>query len=635
MKLNRPVLLATLLISFALPLYSAPAQEKPTAITPAEPLKDGWEQIDQRLLFLTVRLANVESSLEVVEKAIATHTRQRSARSGQAKRSERGNESMDRKGGGPVAWQVFYGKTAEKFFYHPVDASTTYHTKTILRQNGPAADNKVDGGVPASQGLPVHQRPPQFDYIYRANREAQARAEREAAELGDKIDSLIARRRSLEAEQSALWCEIAFRAVARHDLARKPLYRFEPIVSDVSTTSRQYAEALRGATALMCVGLSIVDEAEKDQARAFANIKTLVADGRRTFDDCWLRQDMLTAELTSSRSSAGQFAALAKHLEDVSDNLSDSYRVALEGDLAADRPRKDTFRALLQESLVNYAETILAMNEMSLAMESEWQTKPDLSKPLLVNVSFTLPGAKAVTDETAPNPEGAKSAAVDRLRGEWVGIAEETSGLPKSAAQMQVLDKQLTIRADSFTMAYTTDKRHTFRGRYDLDVGGQEGTLDFHLPRYKDGKDALLRAIYEVDGNTLKVCWTVTFDGVDRSRPASFQTEGADGAVSTVFRRGTESSTSKSVKSKDPIVGRWLHSVNGQSREMRLSADGRIDDRNDGAQWKSNGGQLMLTWPTSQSPTGSWIDQCKLSPDGQSYSGRNQMGVEIRGRKLD
>jgi hypothetical protein len=75
-----------------------------------------------------------------------------------------------------VLWNEFYGSTTEKFFYHPVDPQTTYHTSTVLRQMGSSQDDKVGSGVPASQSLSIHQRPPQFDYIYRANRDAKRRA---------------------------------------------------------------------------------------------------------------------------------------------------------------------------------------------------------------------------------------------------------------------------------------------------------------------------------------------------------------------------------------------------------------------------------------------------------------------------
>jgi hypothetical protein len=135
---------------------------KPAPIAPAAPLKDGWEEIDKRLVFLMVRLANVEASLDAVEKSLGLGTRQQAARVGDAKRAEQGNEMMDRKGGGPVKWSQFYGRTAEKFFYHPTDRNTTYHTTTILSQQSPSGDNSPGAGVPSRQGLPVHQRPPQL-----------------------------------------------------------------------------------------------------------------------------------------------------------------------------------------------------------------------------------------------------------------------------------------------------------------------------------------------------------------------------------------------------------------------------------------------------------------------------------------
>ena len=41
---------------------------KPATIAPAEKLDAGWERIDSRLVFLMVRLANVEGGLEAIDK---------------------------------------------------------------------------------------------------------------------------------------------------------------------------------------------------------------------------------------------------------------------------------------------------------------------------------------------------------------------------------------------------------------------------------------------------------------------------------------------------------------------------------------------------------------------------------------
>jgi hypothetical protein len=338
-----------LVASLLLPRFAHAQQKKPGAIAPAEKLADGWDEIDQRLIFLMVRLANLEASLDAVEKAIGKSTGKRSSSAAAAKRAEAGNERMDRQGGGPMKWDEFYGRTAEKFFYHPTDQNSSYNTVTVLSQQGPQADNKVVGGVPASQGLPAHQRPPQFDYIYRANENAKAKAEEEAAELRGKIESLLERRHRLEVEQAGLWCEVAFRAVSHYDLDKKPLYRFEPLVVAVDTESQQHVETMKTAVLFMRVALSIVAEAQKDQAATFGKIKPFVSNARLKLNDAFLR---LAVDMTDRKTAEGRFAMLAKKLDDVASNLSDSYEVANEGDQAKDQQRKETFRALLQESLV-------------------------------------------------------------------------------------------------------------------------------------------------------------------------------------------------------------------------------------------------------------------------------------------
>lgn len=134
-----------------------------------------------------VRLASLEASLDAVESTRDAANRKNVRKEAIASSSSKKNENMDRRGGGPMRWSLFYGTTADKFFYHPTDRNSTYHTVTLLSQQGPQPDNKVGTGVPASQGLPVHQRPPQFDYIYRANDTAKLRAQLEVAKLGGNL----------------------------------------------------------------------------------------------------------------------------------------------------------------------------------------------------------------------------------------------------------------------------------------------------------------------------------------------------------------------------------------------------------------------------------------------------------------
>ncbi len=152
------------------------------------------------------------------------------------------------------------------------------------------------------------------------------------------------------------------------------------------------------------MALSIIDAAQKDQATTFSKIKPAVAQARQNLNDSWLR---LAVDVTDRSSNEGRFAALAKRLDDVAGNLSDSYVVAVEGDQAKDRQRKDTFRALLQESLVKYAQIILALDEMSSVMKAEWKIKPDVNSPIhfvsLADVKATSP---TIVTEAQPDKKG-------------------------------------------------------------------------------------------------------------------------------------------------------------------------------------------------------------------------------------
>lgn len=372
---------------------------------PAEPLTDGWDEIDPRLIFLMVRLANVETSLEVIDQAIENGLRKSNSKSTAVERTDRANENLDRMGGGPLKWSQFYGVTAEKFFYHPTDQNSSYHTVTVLNQQGASADNKVGGGVPSSQGVPVHQRPPQFDYIYRANEKAKIRAEAEAYDIKGKLDLLISRRKKLATEQAGLWVDIAFRAISHYDLNKKPLYRFEPY-TDGDTDFRNKANALRSAAVFMAIALSIIENSEKDQANTFRKLKPTINQARISLNDSWLR---LSVDVSDRYSTAGRFQALCKRLEDIASNLSESYIVSTEGEEAKDQIRFDLFRRTLQASLIDYSQTALALDEMATELAGSWKIvqnidkKLEFSNPLILTTTSRNQSFSSSTSSVQPS----------------------------------------------------------------------------------------------------------------------------------------------------------------------------------------------------------------------------------------
>ena len=379
--MSRPFYAAILITALLVPRGYAQEAAERAPLAPAGQLEEGWDQIDDRLVFLFTRLATLEASLDAVEVSISKSTSRKAAQSGEARRAGNNNDMMDRKGGGPMKWDQFYGTTAEKFFYHPVDRNSTYHTVTVLEQKAPVADNQAGPGVPARQGLPVHQRPPQFDFIYRANENAKASAESEVASLNDKIDSLNERRQQLEGDQCLLWCKIAFRAIQSFDLDQKALLLYEPVIIPADRKSERQAASMKAAVLFMRAALSIITNPEADQERTFARIKPVISDSRKRLASAWLKA---AVDATKKGTPESQFALLAKKLDDTASNLSESYLVAMEGDVQGDRQQKQVMREQLQRSLVRYAQILLGMDEMIMSLRDQWSIEIDPDKPLIL-----------------------------------------------------------------------------------------------------------------------------------------------------------------------------------------------------------------------------------------------------------
>ena len=82
------------------------------------------------------------------------------------------------------------------------------------------------------------------------------------------------------------------------------------------------------------------------------------------------------------------------------------------------------------------------------------------------------------------------------------------------------------------------------------------------------------------------------------------------------------------------VVGRWKHSVNsGKEYDLTIFAEGGVNNPKGPVTWNLRGNQLTMRWPSKDAPGGVWIDRCTVSPDGKSYSGKNQKGYTIRGTR--
>ena len=276
-------------------------------------------------------------------------------------------------------WKEFYGTNAEKFFYHPVDPNTTYHTRTYLQQAGKDQDDKSGSDVPSRQSLPVHQRPPQWDYIYKANRTAREQALNDAATLQSEIAQLQERQLLLEQEQAELWCKLAFRAIRRHDMHRKPVLRFTIAAANTDPASIEQAEALSAACKFFSIALQVVLKAEEDQPIALVSAKPLLVDAWYELDDAVIGKASLIHQVSDTESALGQFMALAKILSDRARTLSEAYEGSNDQLASQDLVRKDRYRGMLQRSVVDYAQILLGLDELLGVLQKDWDVRLNTS----------------------------------------------------------------------------------------------------------------------------------------------------------------------------------------------------------------------------------------------------------------
>jgi uncharacterized protein (TIGR03067 family) len=238
----------------------------------------------------------------------------------------------------------------------------------------------------------------------------------------------------------------------------------------------------------------------------------------------------------------GKFAALAKRLDDVASNLSDSYEVASEGAQAHDQQRKDTFRAMLQQSLVSYAQIILALDEMSAVMKSDWKIKPDVGRPIQF-VSLTDVAVSSTVIDKPLAPTRSRSNAVrrnpspsdDALQGNWRATQMWGNGQQNTNPDFWKKPKTLSVNGKTFVLTLNDG---VFRGTLETDAAESPARITFKTVE-RNGME--LRGVYQSSGNDLVICWIIcsTASGQGPQRPTTL--DPADGVFKFIFQRQEES----------------------------------------------------------------------------------------------
>jgi uncharacterized protein (TIGR03067 family) len=117
---------------------------------------------------------------------------------------------------------------------------------------------------------------------------------------------------------------------------------------------------------------------------------------------------------------------------------------------------------------------------------------------------------------------------LQKLQGTWVGVSSEQDGrkVPEEQARALLLifrDNGLTVRHGDETLEHSAVALHWERRPKAIDVTPSDG----------DNRGQTLLGIYEIEGNTLKIC----IGDVGRQRPTEFAAKEGTGITLYVLRR--------------------------------------------------------------------------------------------------
>jgi uncharacterized protein (TIGR03067 family) len=123
----------------------------------------------------------------------------------------------------------------------------------------------------------------------------------------------------------------------------------------------------------------------------------------------------------------------------------------------------------------------------------------------------------------APKEDSKKD--MEKLQGEWILASLERDG--EQLPEEQAKSRKRSIKGDKFTI--TRDGETLAQGTFTLDASKKPKTLDAKL----EGNDEAVQAIYELDGDTFKMCYAQP----GQPRPKEFAGKADSGHTLAVWKR--------------------------------------------------------------------------------------------------
>jgi uncharacterized protein (TIGR03067 family) len=139
----------------------------------------------------------------------------------------------------------------------------------------------------------------------------------------------------------------------------------------------------------------------------------------------------------------------------------------------------------------------------------------------------TLIFALALLAADSPADDASKKD-LEKLQGDWVGVSYMRDGEKADPDDAQSLFR--TIKDDTYTIS-RFDKQ-IGKGTFTIDATKKPKTIDAYPGGSKD-KNKVVRGIYELKGNTLKICSAAP----GKDRPTEFTSKEGSGHTLTVWER--------------------------------------------------------------------------------------------------